>query len=149
MGLIVKRVTNSVSPDFLLPSNVENERRASFLQTFYSNRVSVTRYFTSLSLSLPPFATFFFFLRRLEFVRFLHSFFSLDVKNFWKRKRSLIRVIGKKEKKRKEMKNGTIRKMSLSSGTDKSPTPRAQRVNTFAATRKCHVHSHPLSVNNV
>lgn len=82
MGLIVKRVTNSVSPDFLLPSNVENERRASFLQTFYSNRVSVTRYFTSLSLSLPPFATFFFFLRRLEFVRFLHSFFSLDVKNF-------------------------------------------------------------------
>lgn len=39
--------------------------------------------------------------------------------------------------------------MRLSSGMDKNPTPRAQRVNTFAATRKCHVHSHPLSVNNV
>lgn len=62
MGLIVKRVTNSVSPDFLLPSNVENERRASFLQTFYSNRVSVTRYFTSLSLSLSSSVRDFLFL---------------------------------------------------------------------------------------
>lgn len=110
MGLIVKRVTNSVSPDFLLPSNVENERRASFLQTFYSNRVSVTRYFTSLSLSLSSSVRDFLFLPSTIRVRSFPSLVFLTRREKFLKTKTKFNTRYRKRKKEKKRKMGQLEK---------------------------------------